>query len=86
MWRLVSLTSLAVAAGVVIWLWQGLRWISAATPAQQQCDCCVVEVIHYGGNLICHQRLLKDVVGSGNNVLGQERIEAMNKKCCAEGK
>ena len=70
-----------------MWLWQGLRWSSAAIPTQQQkCDCCVVEVIHYGGNLICHQRLLKDGVGSGNNSLGQERIEALNKKCCAEQK
>jgi hypothetical protein len=84
MWRIYSLASLVVAIGVMTWPWTGLRQTGAAMPPPQQCDCCVVEVIHYGGNLICHQRLRKDVIGSGNNMLGQERVEAMNKKCCAE--
>ena len=40
----------------------------------------LVEVIHYGGNLICHVRLENDVVGSGNNLIGLSRVEALDRK------
>ena len=75
-----------VAAGVMMWPSRGLRQAANNTPPAQKCDCRVIEVIHYGGNLIYHERLLKDIVGSGNNGIGRERVEAMNKKCCAEQK
>jgi len=34
--------------------------------------------MHYGGNLICHDRFDSEVVGSGNSAIGLARIEAMN--------
>ena len=40
----------------------------------------LIEVMHYGGNLICHDRFESNVVGSGNNTLGLARVEAMNSK------
>ena len=42
--------------------------------------------MHYGGNLICHDRFESNVVGSGNNVMGLSRVEAMNSKSCVVGK
>lgn len=79
MWRLFSLASLIVAAGVIMWLSRGLRHAGENTSPAQGCECRVVEVIHYGGNLVCHERLLtKDVVGCGNNMIGRARVEAMN--------
>ncbi len=38
--------------------------------------------MHYGGNLICHERLESNVVGSANNMIGRSRVEAMNSKTC----
>ncbi len=38
--------------------------------------------MHYGGNLICHERLESNVVGSANNMIGRSRVEAMNSKNC----
>jgi len=38
----------------------------------------LIEVMHYGGNLICHDRFDSEVVGSGNSAIGLARIEAMN--------
>ena len=78
MWRFFSLASLVVAAGVMLWLSRGPRRTGENAPSAQDCECRMVEVIHYGGNLICHERLLKDVIGSGNNMIGQARVEAMN--------
>ena len=86
MWRLFSLASLVVVAGVVIWLSRGLRHAGENTPPAQECECRVVEVIHYGGNLICHERLLNDVIGSGNNRIGRARVEAMNNQKSKERK
>jgi hypothetical protein len=79
MWRLLP-GCLALLAGVL--LWTGLRGTGVARPAQMKGDCCVIQTINYGGNLICHQRLSGQLIGCGNNALGQERIEAMRIKCC----
>jgi len=38
------------------------------------------------GDLICHERLESNVVGSGNNVLGLSRVDAMNSKNRVAGK
>jgi hypothetical protein len=43
-------------------------------------------VVNYGGNLICHDRFENKVVGSGNNMMGLSRAQAMNSKICAAGK
>jgi len=69
MWRVFPLASLVVAAGIVMWPERArCQASSAASPVQGKHH--LVEVIHYGGNLICHVRLENDVVGSGNNLLG----------------
>jgi len=48
--------------------------------------CHLIEVMHYGGNLICHDRFESNVVGSGNNRMGLARVEAMNSKNYVAGK
>jgi len=63
------LTSLIIAAGMAIWPASHSRRVPSAGPAQQ--PGALVEVIHYGGNLICHERFRADVVGSGNNLLAR---------------
>jgi len=73
MWRIFSVASLAVAAGMAMWPARGPR---PAPPAKRH----LIEVMHYGGNLICHDRFESNVVGSGNNTLGLTRVEAMNSK------
>jgi len=78
MWRLFSLTSLVVAAGMAMLPVSHSGRAPSAAPARQQGH--LVEVMHYGGNLICHERFSGDVVGSGNNVLGRRRVEAMNSR------
>jgi hypothetical protein len=57
---------------------------SAASPAREKCH--LIEVMHYGGNLICHDRFESNVVGSGNNRMGLARVEAMNNKGCVARK
>jgi hypothetical protein len=69
-----------------MWPSGGVRHAGEKAPPAQQCECRVVEVIHYGGNLICHDRLLKNVVGSGNNMIGRARIEAMHNRDSVAGK
>jgi len=78
MWRVFSLTSLGIAAGVAMWPASHSRLAPSAAPEQQRDS--LVEVIHYGGNLICHERFRSDVVASGNNLLGRRRVEAMNSR------
>jgi len=73
MWRIFSVASLAIATGMAMWPARGLR---QAPPAKRH----LIEVMHYGGNLICHDRFESNVVGSGNNTLGLARVEAMNSK------
>ena len=80
MLRLFSFMSVLVAAGVVMWPSKLVRHAEEDKPPAQECECRVVEVIHYGGNLICHERLMNNVVGSGNNMIGRARIDAMNNK------
>jgi len=70
------LTSLIIAACVAMWPASHSRRAPSAAPARQQGH--LVEVMHYGRNLICHDRFSGDVVGSGNNLLGRRRVEAMN--------
>jgi hypothetical protein len=60
------------------------RQAPVATPATQQC--CLIQVMHYGGNLICHDRYGNNVMGSGNNSIGRCRVEAMSAQCCAPEK
>src|SRR6266478_2071142 len=62
----------------------GARDASDASPAQEKCH--LIEVMHYGGNLIRHDRFESNVVGSGNNLIGLSRVEAMNSKSCVAGK
>ena len=84
MWRVVSLASLGVAAAIAMWPARGTRQATAAPPPPEKCH--LIEVMHYGGNLICHDRFENNVVGSGNNVLGLSRVEAMNSKSRVAGK
>jgi hypothetical protein len=42
--------------------------------------------MNYGGNLICHDCFESKVVGSGNNMMGLSRAQAMNGKICVAGK
>ena len=79
MWRIFSVASLAIAAGMAMWPARGLR---QAPPAKRH----LIEVMHYGGNLICHDRFESNVVGSGNNRMGLARVEAMNSKNYVAGK
>ena len=79
MWRFISLASLIIAAGVMMWPARTTR--NAASPIlAQDGESDVIEVIHYGGNLICHERRGNKLVGSGNNIIGRLRTEAMNSK------
>lgn len=85
MWRVFPLASLVVAAGIVMWPERATpRASSAASLVHGKYH--LVEVIHYGGNLICHVRLENDVVGSGNNLIGLSRVEAMDRKSGMAGK
>lgn len=76
MWHIFSVASLAFAAAMALWPTSGTHQASRPPPAKRH----LIEVIHYGGNLICHDRFESDVVGSGNSVIGLARIEAMNSK------
>jgi len=79
MWRIFSLASIVVAAAMAMWpTARGTR--QAAPPPPEKCH--LIEVMHYGGNLICHERLESNVVGSANNMIGRSRVEAMNSKKC----
>ena len=83
MWRFFSLGLFVAVAGALMWPARAQREANSA----QECECCVVEVIHYGGNLICHERYQKEVVGSGNNMIGRARVDAITKRsCCAAQK
>jgi hypothetical protein len=79
MWRVFSLASLGVAAAMAMW---PSRVATPPPPAKRH----LIEVMHYGGNLICHDRFESNVVGSGNNVIGLSRVEAMNNKGRVAGK
>jgi len=59
-----------------MWPTLGTRQVTPPPPAKRH----LIEVMHYGGNLICHDRFESDVVGSGNSAIGLARIEAMNSK------
>ena len=74
-----------VAAGIIMWPIQATDQKRPAAPSQQA-KCHLIEVMHYGGNLICHDRLESNVVGSGNNMMGLSRVEAMNTKNCVAKK
>jgi hypothetical protein len=76
MWRVFSVTSVVAAAGVA--MWPGSHSRRAPSPVPEQQENGLVEVMHYGGNLICHDRFRSDIVGSGNNLLGRRRVETMN--------
>lgn len=83
MLREVSLASLAVAAGVAMWPARDTRQdAQVVSRAGERSH--LVEVMHYGGNLICHERSSAELVGSGNNLLGRRRVEAMNSKSVGE--
>ena len=82
MWRIFSLASLGVAAAMAMWPARGARQAAPPPPAKRH----LIEVMHYGGNLICHDRFESNVVGSGNNVMGLARVEAMNSKNYVAGK
>ena len=70
---------------MVMWPARATRQASsAASPVQEKCH--LIEVMHYGGNLICHDRFESNVVGSGNNRMGLARVEAMNSKNYVAGK
>jgi hypothetical protein len=76
MWRIFSVASLAVAAGMAMWPARGTRQVAPPPPAKRH----LIEVMRYGRNLICHDRFENNVVGNGNNTLGLARVEAMNSK------
>jgi hypothetical protein len=82
MWRVFSLASLGVAAAMAMWPSRGTRQATPPPPAKRH----LIEVMHYGGNLICHDRFESNVVGSGNNRMGLARVEAMNSKNYVAGK
>ena len=68
-----------VAGGIMMWPIRATDQKRSAA-SSQQAKCQLIEVMHYGGNLICHDRFESNVVGSGNNTLGLARVEAMNSK------
>jgi hypothetical protein len=85
MWRIFSVASLVVATGMVMWPARATRQTSsAASPVQEKCH--LIEVMHYGGNLICHERFENNVLGSGNNVIGRSRVEAVTREHCVSRK
>jgi len=57
-----------------MWPALGTHLVAPPPPAKRH----LIEVMHYGGNLICHDRFESNVVGSANNTLGLARVEAMN--------
>ena len=59
-----------------MWPALGTHLVAPPPPAKRH----LIEVMHYGGNLICHDRFESNVVGSGNNRMGLARVEAMNSK------
>jgi hypothetical protein len=61
---------------MAMWSGRGTHHVAPPPPAKRH----LIEVMHYGGNLICHDRFESNVVGSGNNALGLARVEAMNSK------
>jgi hypothetical protein len=62
----------------------GTRQATAVPPSPEKCH--LTEVINYGRNLICHDRFENNGVGSGNNMMGLSRLQAMNSKICVAGK
>lgn len=84
MWRILFLVLLLAAAALAIWPVRARQPLLTTPPTQE--NCCLIQVMHYGGNLICHDRFGNDVVGSGNNSIGRCRIEAMSAQCCAPAK
>ena len=61
---------------MALWPAPATHQASPPSPAKRH----LIEVIHYGGNLICHDRFESEVVGSGNSVIGLARVEAMNNR------
>jgi hypothetical protein len=84
MWRILFFVSFLAAVALAVWP-APTRQASAATPAGQG-NCCLIQVMHYGGNLICHDRFENNVMGSGNNSMGRCRVEAMSAQCCVPAK
>jgi hypothetical protein len=64
-----------VASGIMMWPIRATDQKRSAA-SSRQAKCHLIEVIHYGGNLICHERFESNVLGSGNNVIGRSRVEA----------
>jgi len=62
----------------------GTRQATAVPPPPEKCH--LIEVMKHGRNLICHDRFKNNVVGSGNNMTGLSRVQAMNGKICVAGK
>jgi len=62
----------------------GTRQATAVPPPPEKCH--LIEVMKHGRNLICHDRFENNVVGSGNNMTGLSRVQAMNSKICVAGK
>jgi hypothetical protein len=82
MWRILGPILFLVAIGVAAWP-VGAPQASGAGPVVPE-KCCLIQVMHYGGNLICHDRFENNVMGSGNNSMGRCRVEAMSAQCCAQ--
>jgi hypothetical protein len=85
MWRIFCAVLFLAAVAVAAWPVGSPQASMAAAPAAQE-KCCLIQVMNYGGNLICHDRFANNVMGSGNNSMGRCRVEAMSAKCCAPAK
>jgi hypothetical protein len=72
------------SAAIAMWSTRGTRQATAVPPPPEKCQ--IIEVMNYGGNLICHDCFESKVVGSGNNMMGLSRAQAMNGKICVAGK
>lgn len=72
------------SAAIAMWSTRGTRQATAVPPPPEKCQ--LIEVVNYGGNLICHDRFESKVVGSGNNMMGLSRAQAMNGKIYVAGK
>jgi hypothetical protein len=84
MWRIFGAVLFFAAVAIAAWP-VGAPHSSMAAPVAQE-KCCLIQVMHYGGNLICHDRFESNVMGSGNNSMGRCRVEAMNAQCCARAR
>ncbi len=74
-----------VAGGIMMWPIRATDQKRSAA-SSQQAKCQLIEVMHYGGNLICHERFESNVLGSGNNVIGRSRVEAVTREHCVSRK